>query len=67
MNEADKLNKEVGSLASSIRARLVNPAETLENRVSEVEQKVLLLNRICILLSAFTTLSLGGIVYILTR
>ncbi len=67
MKQSDKLNKEVGSLACSIRTRLVNPAESLENRVSLMEQKILLLKRLCFLLATSVTISLAGVAYLLIR
>ncbi len=65
MKQTDNLSKEVGSLATSIRSRLVTPAEDLESRVDRTERKLKQLQRACILLSLGTVISLGSIIYIL--
>ena len=67
MKKAESLEKEVGSLASSIRSRLVTPAEYLESRVSHVESKLKLVQTICIFIALGTAISLSGIIYILFR
>lgn len=57
------IKKEVGSLATSIRTRLVTPAELMEARVTTLEKKVSSLNKACLLLGIAALLSLGGAAY----
>lgn len=65
MKKAGSLENEVGSLATSIRSRLVTPAEYLESRVDRTERKLEQLQRVCIFLALGTAVALGGMLYIL--
>lgn len=66
MSSVNNLEKEVGSLATSIRARLVTPGELMEGRISILEKKVSFLSKAFVLLGIAAVLSLGGLVYLST-
>ncbi|KJS14494.1 MAG: hypothetical protein VR69_17340 [Peptococcaceae bacterium BRH_c4b] len=67
MKKTDSIKKEVGSLATSIRSRLVTPTEDLESRVAQTERGIKQLQKACIFLALGTVISLGGIIYMLIR